>query len=237
MQPRGTPRIRWWWCSVRHSPRRRSSGYHSNGSRLSVGGERRPGGPRRCAWMRSLGTLKRVDVVLAWSTPAKPTGLRPVPRLRSRSGGATAQLGQRAEQLGQRDTGKPGPTVPAELSQLLIGEPLWQPTATGQPGQEQRPSWRLPSLLIKSTVDTRTFVGRRAVDRPARRPRRPDRLRARQWAARGAAVLHRAHQPLSRRTVGRGRRNEGCSPSPSAAALRADGGRPGMSWPPDPAPS
>lgn len=119
-------------------------------------------------WMRSLGTLKQVDVVLRRvdAEYVDPLDLRPDSRLgvaglveAQRRGSVTV-----VNSLGSGILESPGlQRFLPELSRLLLGEePLLASPAWYWAGIDKERAHilaRLPSLLIKSTVDTRTFVG------------------------------------------------------------------------------
>ncbi len=119
-------------------------------------------------WMRSLGTLKQVDVVLRRvdAEYTDPLDLRPDSRL-GVAGLVEAQRRGSVSVLNSLGSGileSPGlQRFLPELSQLLIGEePLLASPACYWAGLDKERAHilaRLPSLLIKSTVDTRTFVG------------------------------------------------------------------------------
>lgn len=119
-------------------------------------------------WMRSLGTLKRVDVVLRRvdAEYADPLDLRPDSRLgvvglveAQRRGAVTVVNG-----LGSGVLESPGlQRFLPELSELLLGEkPLLDSPRSYWAGIDAERSHilaRLSSLLIKSTVDAETIVG------------------------------------------------------------------------------
>jgi uncharacterized alpha-E superfamily protein len=119
-------------------------------------------------WMRSLGTLKGVDVVLRRvdAEYVDPLDLRPDSRLgvaglveAHRRGSVTIVNG-----LGSGILESPGlQRFLPELSQLLLGEePLLGCPASYWAGIDRERAHilaRLSTLLIKSTVDARTFVG------------------------------------------------------------------------------
>lgn len=119
-------------------------------------------------WMRSLGTLKQVDVVLRRVDAGytDPLDLRPDSRLgvaglveAQRRGSVTV-----VNSLGSGVLESPGlQRFLPELSQLLIGEePLLGSPASYWAGIDKERSHilaRLSTLLIKSTVDAGTFVG------------------------------------------------------------------------------
>lgn len=119
-------------------------------------------------WMRSLGTLKQVDVVLRRvdADYTDPLDLRPDSRLgvaglveAQRRGSVTV-----VNSLGSGILESPGlQRFLPELSQLLLGEePLLGSPASYWAGIDKERSHilvRLSSLLIKSTVDAGTFVG------------------------------------------------------------------------------
>ncbi len=119
-------------------------------------------------WMRSLGTLKRVDVVLRRvdAEYVDPLDLRPDSRLgvaglveAQRRGTVTVVNG-----LGSGIVESPGlQRFLPELSELLLGEkPLLDCPASywaGDPTERSHILARLSSLLIKSTVDAQTIVG------------------------------------------------------------------------------
>ena len=119
-------------------------------------------------WMRSLGTLNRVDVVLRRvdAEYADPLDLRPDSRLgvaglveAQRRGTVTV-----VNSLGSGILESAGlQRFLPELAELLLGEqPLLDRPAyywAGHPNERSHILARLPSLLIKSAVDARTFVG------------------------------------------------------------------------------
>jgi uncharacterized circularly permuted ATP-grasp superfamily protein/uncharacterized alpha-E superfamily protein len=119
-------------------------------------------------WMRSLGTLKQVDVVLRRvdAEYADPLDLRPDSRL----GVAGLVEAQRRGSVAVVNTLASGilesPGVQRflpELSELLLGEaPLLDSPTSYWAGIEKERAHilaRLSALLIKSTVDARVFVG------------------------------------------------------------------------------
>ena len=119
-------------------------------------------------WMRSLGTLKQVDVVLRRvdAEYADPLDLRPDSRLgvaglvEAQRRGSVAVVNSLASGILE----SPGVArfLP-ELSELLLGEtPLLDCPTSYWAGIEKERAHilsRLPALLIKSTVDARVFVG------------------------------------------------------------------------------
>jgi uncharacterized circularly permuted ATP-grasp superfamily protein/uncharacterized alpha-E superfamily protein len=119
-------------------------------------------------WMRSLGTLKRVDVVLRRvdAEYVDPLDLRPDSRL----GGAGLVEAQRrgtvtvVNSLGSGILESAGlQRFLPELSELLLGEkPLLDSPGSYWAGDDTERAHilaRLSSLLIKSTVEARTVVG------------------------------------------------------------------------------
>lgn len=119
-------------------------------------------------WMRSLGTLKQVDVVLRRvdAEYADPLDLRPDSRLgvaglvEAQRRGSVAVVNS----LGSGILESPGlQRFLPELSDLLLGEqPLLDTPTWYWAGIDKERSHilaRLTALLIKSTVDTRIFVG------------------------------------------------------------------------------
>lgn len=119
-------------------------------------------------WMRSLGTLKQVDVVLRRvdAEYTDPLDLRPDSRLgvaglveAQRRGAVTV-----VNSLGSGILESPGvQRFLPELSELLLGEePLLGRPAyfwAGRAAERAHILSRLSSLLVKSTVDTQTIVG------------------------------------------------------------------------------
>ncbi|MEI6251936.1 MAG: alpha-E domain-containing protein, partial [Mycobacteriaceae bacterium] len=119
-------------------------------------------------WMRSLGTLKQVDVVLRRvdAEYTDPLDLRPDSRL-GVAGLVEAQRRGSVSVVNSMASGileSPGlQRFLPELSQLLLGEePLLGSPASYWAGIDKERSHilgRLSALLIRSTVDARTFVG------------------------------------------------------------------------------
>ena len=113
-------------------------------------------------WMRSLGTLKQVDVVLRRvdAEYADPLDLRPDSRL-GVAGLVEAQ--RRGSVTVVNSLGSGLQRFLPDLSKLLLGEePLLGCPVSYWAGIDKERSHilsRLPSLLIRSTVDARTFVG------------------------------------------------------------------------------
>lgn len=119
-------------------------------------------------WMRSLGTLKRVDVVLRRvdAEYADPLDLRPDSRLgvaglveAQRRGAVTV-----VNTLGSGVLESPGlQRFLPEMSEYLLGEsPLLETPSLYWAGDDKERSHllsRLPDLLIKSTVGAQTVVG------------------------------------------------------------------------------
>ena len=163
-------------------------------------------------WMRSLGTLKRVDVVLRRvdADYADPLDLRPDSRLGvvglvevQRRGAVTV-----VNTLGAGILESPGlQRFLPQLAERLLGEkPLLDTPQLYWGGFDRERSHllaRLTTLLIKSTVGGETIVGPGAVGGAAQRAGRPDRGAALAMGRPGvAAVLLGAHRPLPGRAVG-----------------------------------
>ena len=175
-------------------------------------------------WMRSLGTLKRVDVVLRRvdADVRRPAG--PACRLAARCGrpgrGAAPRRGHRRQHPGQRDPGKPwAASLPAASwpSGCSARRRCWRPRrSTGAASTSERSHLlsHLSSLLIKSTVGGRPIVG--PTLSAAQRDELAARIEAAPWQWVGQELPQFSSAPTDHCRAGCRRPASACGCSPSS---------------------